>query len=483
MKFFKRLLLIAVCIVTLVTLFYSWTNWWGARKLSAALAMLRDKNEPTRFEEFVPPPVPDADNVAAAPVFQEFFASAKDSRLGKLDWPGRGKAGKLARVAGETQIHFEARSIDPDFQGDDQTAGQMVSTSLVPLTPLLEEVAEAVRRPRVCWPIDYSKGLSITLDHLPMMLKLSQVFNRRAIAELAAGRPDRAIEDIQTLFALARLTGSDRIMMSKLVENSALRITLGSIIYGLEHHAWTDSQLAELLKNLSLFQLWDWFDSYRIERAVFLQSGVMKDKRHFEKSFSSRTPTGTNSFRVDEPSEIASAAIAAVWPLIPAGWINESKTEYIEIIQRILDAEKTPNKLPSTITDIERTLSNISVWRKIRLPISFTFIEANSGFSKNTMWTWTILQSVAAACAIERYRMAYGRLPATLEDLVPAFLPSIPTDPLTGKPLCYKPSESSSYLIYGTGWDQTDNAGSSLAPFRSMKKFADQADWGVLVKF
>jgi hypothetical protein len=95
----------------------------------------------------------------------------------------------------------------------------------------------------------------------------------------------------------------------------------------------------------------------------------------------------------------------------------------------------------------------------------------------------TILRSLATACTVERYRMAHGRLPATLEDLVPAFLPSVPTDPLTGKPLCYKPSESSSYLIYGTGWDQTDNAGSSVTVIQFTKKLADQADWGVLVKF
>ena len=156
MKILKPLLLIAACIVTLVTLFYSWTNWWGARKLSASLAMLREKNEPTRFEELVPPPVPDADNVAAAPVFQELFASEKDSRLRKLDLPWKKMAGKPD--PGESPIHFTARFVNPDFKGDDQAAGELVLESLAPAAPLLEEVAQAVRRPGVSWPIDYSKG-------------------------------------------------------------------------------------------------------------------------------------------------------------------------------------------------------------------------------------------------------------------------------------------------------------------------------------
>jgi len=79
-----------------------------------------------------------------------------------------------------------------------------------------------------------------------------------------------------------------------------------------------------------------------------------------------------------------------------------------------------------------------------------------SGWNGATWWlSGSVLgqakRSLATASAFERYRMAHGRLTSTLEDLVPAFPPSIPTDPLTGKPRCYKPSESSSYLIYGTG--------------------------------
>ena len=47
---------------------------------------------------------------------------------------------------------------------------------------------------------------------------------------------------------------------------------------------------------------------------------------------------------------------------------------------------------------------------------------------------------VLANCfaAIERYRLATGQPPATLADLVPAFLPEVPVDPLTDAPLGYR---------------------------------------------
>ena len=244
----KGLLLAVVTLISIVTLFYSWTNWWGARKLSAALAMLREKNEPTRFEELVPAPMPDADNVAAAPVFQEVFVSAKDSRLGKLDLPWKKITGKPE--SGESPIHFTARLLNPDFKGDDQAAGELVLKSLAPSAPLLEEVAQAVRRPGVCWPLDYSKGFEMEIPYTKTV-ETSRLFLERARAELATARPDNAFADVQTILALARAAGSAPFLITVLVESSILDRASQVICDGLERHAWTDAQLADLSSELS----------------------------------------------------------------------------------------------------------------------------------------------------------------------------------------------------------------------------------------
>jgi hypothetical protein len=468
----KGLLLAVVTLITLVTLFYSWTNWWGARKLSAALAVLREKNEPTRFEEIVPAPMPDADNAAAAPVFQEVFVSAKDSRLGKLDLPWKKITGKPE--SGESTIHFTARFLNPDFKGDDQAAGELVLKSLAPSAPLLEEVAQAVRRPGVCWPLNYSKGFETPMTYLSAMANTPKVLQGRAQAELAAGRPENAFQDVQTLLALARAAGSSPFLITVLVESSILDRASQVINDGLERHAWTDAQLAELSSELSRIDLLARLsDGLRGERASLLQFDV------------SRTDLLTLQELPDTGTvRLQKKALRAAWAIWPAGWVNKDKAAYISTIQRYIDAVKQPRELPSTLAEIEAARAGSSVWNKIRNPLSYQTMPAIMGAAKRIAATQTILRSLAAACAVERYRMAHGRLPATLEDLVPAFLASIPTDPLTGKPLCYKPSESSSYLIYGTGWDQTNNAGSSVTALTGLStKTTDQADWGVLVKF
>jgi hypothetical protein len=49
-------------------------------------------------------------------------------------------------------------------------------------------------------------------------------------------------------------------------------------------------------------------------------------------------------------------------------------------------------------------------------------------------------QCALAGLAVERYRIANGRWPGRLEDLVPAYLDQSPTDPLDGAPLSYAPT-------------------------------------------
>jgi hypothetical protein len=416
--------------------------------------------------------VPDADNVAAAPVFQEVFVSAKDSRLGKLEIPWKKIAGKPE--SGESTIHFTARFLNPDFKGDDQAAGELVLKSLAPSAPLLEEVALAVRRPGVCWPIDYSKGFETPLPHLPAMTNTSKVLQGRAQAELAAGRSDNAFQDVQTLLALARAAGSTPFLITVLVEGSILDRASQVISDGLERHAWTDAQLADLSGELS-----------RIDLLARLSNGLRGERASVLQLDVSRTDMLTLQGLPDTRAlRLQNAALRAVWAIWPAGWFNEDKAGYIGTIQRYIDAVQQPKELPPTLTEIEAAHAGSSVWNKIRNPLSYQAMPVLMSPTKRITATQTILRSLATACAVERYRMAHGRLPSTLEDLVPAFLPSIPTDPLTGKPLCYKPSESSSYLIYGTGWDQTDNAGSGVTAMTGLSsRLENQADWGVLVKY
>ena len=95
------------------------------------------------------------------------------------------------------------------------------------------------------------KGFETPMTYLPAMANTSKVLQGRAQAELAAGRPENAFQDVQTILALARAAGSAPFLITVLVESSILDRASQVICDGLERHAWTDAQLADLSSELS----------------------------------------------------------------------------------------------------------------------------------------------------------------------------------------------------------------------------------------
>ena len=62
-------------------------------------------------------------------------------------------------------------------------------------------------------------------------------------------------------------------------------------------------------------------------------------------------------------------------------------------------------------------------------------------------------------CGLERYRLAHGRYPETLDALVPAFLPKPLPDPMSGQPFHYRPTDDGWFLLYSVGENGRDDGG------------------------
>jgi hypothetical protein len=66
------------------------------------------------------------------------------------------------------------------------------------------------------------------------------------------------------------------------------------------------------------------------------------------------------------------------------------------------------------------------------------------------------LWSAVAALAVERYRLARGRWPESLADVVPEFLAAVPADPYDGQPLRYR-RRADGVVVYCVGPDGTSD--------------------------
>jgi hypothetical protein len=71
----------------------------------------------------------------------------------------------------------------------------------------------------------------------------------------------------------------------------------------------------------------------------------------------------------------------------------------------------------------------------------------------------TLANEAFIACGLERYRLAHGQYPETLEALVPQFAEKLPHDIIGGQPLKYRRTADSQFVLYSVGWNETDDGG------------------------
>jgi hypothetical protein len=62
------------------------------------------------------------------------------------------------------------------------------------------------------------------------------------------------------------------------------------------------------------------------------------------------------------------------------------------------------------------------------------------------------------AIALERYRLAHGNFPDSLDALAPQFMEKIPHDIIGGQPLHYR-LDDGQFVLYSVGWNETDDGG------------------------
>ena len=63
------------------------------------------------------------------------------------------------------------------------------------------------------------------------------------------------------------------------------------------------------------------------------------------------------------------------------------------------------------------------------------------------------------AIALERYRLAHGEYPESLDALAPQFMEKIPHDIINGQPLHYRRTDDGQFVLYSVGWNETDDGG------------------------
>jgi len=163
----------------------------------------------------------------------------------------------------------------------------------------------------------------------------------------------------------------------------------------------------------------------------------------------------------------APGAAPSMQPLGGAIW-KKSHAVLLEMMTEAVDIARLPpekqreefEKLTSRVKGIMvRSRPSLAdwvippdrVWVNLTLPAVLKVAES---FLRNQ----AELRCGIVALAVERYRLAHGNWPESLDQLVPKLLPAIPKDLFDGKPIRYRPL-SDGVAIYSVGPDGIDDGG------------------------
>jgi len=91
------------------------------------------------------------------------------------------------------------------------------------------------------------------------------------------------------------------------------------------------------------------------------------------------------------------------------------------------------------------------------------------------------IDAARVAVALERHRLANGKLPEALSELVPLYLDEVPTDPFDGKPLRYKKLENG-YTVYSVGQDGADDGGETEGLRQPGGYYQEPPDTGLTIR-
>jgi hypothetical protein len=456
---------------TIIVLFYAEEDWRGSRVWAATKATWEAKGETFDFAKFQPPPVPDAQNLGALPLFQS--SPAKDWRGrpvrdwliiqkalgGKTydnDFPSAGNWMRgdtpdmkkiVARIAAEYAARLKAPPLSPDPLERFET-----------LCPFIADLRrEAAERP-LC-RLDTEDGSVFPVEQsyrlLESLMLLSKYLVVDALLQLDHGRSDLALADLRIIATLrsgvARVPG----LVSPGFAAAMTSLMNGGVHAGLVRHAWSDDQLAELQRiesALDFLALYS-FD-LRAEAAASILDTPLMESDLGRRSYAQWAEDATGG---SLPWWFAGSPYTVF--LWPRGWFQ---IDMAHVVDGVLD------RLPTI--DLAARQVRLEIGRQLRekagLPgalkpwnvRSLTFYgEGDPVYSFALGQAWA--DEAIIACALERYRLAHQVYPSTLDALVPGQIASVPHDVMTGQPFHYHVRPDGSFLLYSVGWLQKDEGG------------------------
>lgn len=317
----------------------------------------------------------------------------------------------------------------------------------------LELLHEAAAIKHCRYPIDLSVGLPPLSD----IRKASMLLNLEAVLHAENVNPQLGARSVMSIFGISHSLQREPVLISQLVRIACQALAVSSLERVINRVEFTDEQLLELAQVIA----------------------GAEDRSNMHRAFAGERCHVLSVLR--EPGAMDPGVIGRGIPAAPIlelyralGLADMDAITYLDLMEGYIKAtELPPPRRQEAAEAVDAKLESTS---KIHILLHLF----KPAFSRTIMLELRVIANLRAArvaLAVQRYRLALGRLPDTLADLVPTYLDAVPKDPFDGNQMRYKKLDAG-FVIYSINDDLSDDGGKERLP--QSKRLAEQgSNWDV----
>ena len=469
-RWLRRALIALAVLATIIAALVTEENVRGKHKWDGYKQAAAVRGEPLDWAAFFPTPLPDDENFAKAPIFSKVPVEASGQKVddplkmypertdgsSPKDTGGSWELGRLTSLESWQKYYREgATKRDNEFSvpAQPQSPAADVLLALGKFDAALDDLRAASQRPysRIGgYSVSDPTGFPVMMTYLMRFKGCAQVLRLRAVAELADQRQTNALDDVCLLLALSDKLRQEPLIISSLVNLAIETIALDPIYEGLAQHQWNDAQLATLEQRLAARDCLADFQYARKGELIFAVDHIENQRvTHMDVE----AVSDKNNVATFNTNNLAG---------MPSAFFYQEELSFARMSDQYL----------APLVDVTNHLVSPAVYRRM----DQTAHERQKHYSPYTVQAWMVFPAVSrsavkcavaqanidmarVACALERYWLAHGEYPATLESLAPQSIQQLPHDLINGQPLHYRRTDDGRFVLYSVGWNEQDDGG------------------------
>jgi hypothetical protein len=409
-------------IVALLLLLFILFHVSGRLKLNRRIEVLRTKGYPVTLEDLARLQAIPAGQKNAADVYLAAFSHYKkwDSDameavllVGRAEPPARGEP-----------LDAQTHQTDERFLSDNQ---QTLS--------LLHEAA-SIEHCR--YPEDFTKESDPRASWREKMLIAVNLLGLQALIASEQKDVEKFLASISTSLALARSVDGP-LMIHHLTHGALLAHTYRSIERAINRISLTDEQLQRLSGWIKASDSGEGF-----KRALLAEQCLALH------TFTAPLPEVSKRMSEREKGMYRMFVFSRM-----LGLNSKYALSYLDLMQDCLDALELPD--PERLETFDAVQENVRSGKQIGVVTNLLW-PALARTLQFDIWDQAHARAAQAGLAIERYRLAKGHLPQSLDNLVPAYLDAVPMDPFNGQEMRYR-LRKTGFVVYSVGEDLSDDGG------------------------